>query len=72
MFELSTTAERLRIARQAYHDFLTLWAVEQALDDPRITDRICGDLEEAESDPFGRSGRRLNMPGPNADNKGDC
>jgi hypothetical protein len=67
MFDLSTTAERLRIVKQAHHDFLTLWAVDQALDCPDVTDRICRDLRDVGDDPFGRF-IRLHSDRPNADN----
>jgi hypothetical protein len=67
MFELSTTAERLRIVKQAYHDFLTLWAVDQALDSEEVTDRLYRDVQAAEVDPFVRL-IRLHSRGPNADN----
>ena len=67
MFDLSTTAERLRIVKQAYHEFLTLYAIDQALDCPDVTDRICRDVRDAQDDPFGRL-IRLHGRGPNADN----
>ena len=67
MFDLSTMAGRLRVVKQAHRDFLTFWAIEQALDRPEVADRLFRDIEDAcEKDPFGRL-IRLHRRGPIAD-----
>jgi hypothetical protein len=62
MSELATTVERFRLVKDAYHDFITLWALDCALDQPSVTDRIYNEVMAAEeSGYFGRS--RLYSPG---------
>ena len=68
MSELCSTATRLRMVKRAYHEFLTLWAVDRGLNRPGMTDRIFDDIDAAHHDPFGRTRRRLHSDRPNADN----
>ncbi len=57
MAELSTTAERFRLVKDAYHDFITLWALDRALEQQAVTDRIYREVMDAkDSGYFGRSG----------------
>jgi hypothetical protein len=68
MFDLSTTAERLRIVKLAFHEFLTRWALDEALDRPGVAERIGRDVAAAaDADPFGRLNRGLHSSGAFAD-----
>ena len=47
MSELAKTAERLREVKQAYHHFLTLWALDRLMSRPHAVDRFHADVEQA-------------------------
>jgi hypothetical protein len=44
MSDLSATAERLRVVKDACIDFITLWAIDQLMAEDRHSDRIHGDM----------------------------
>jgi hypothetical protein len=71
MSDLSTTAERLRIVQLAFHEFLTRWVLDEALDRPGVAERIGRDIAAAnpseDADPFARSDRGLHFSDPFAD-----
>jgi hypothetical protein len=55
--ELSTAAERLRLVKNAYRDFITLWAIDRDLEEVSITDRIYADVAGVKKlGPVGKSG----------------
>ena len=51
MSELAATAERLRVVKQAYQHFLTLWALDRLMTKPKAADRMHADIERAVEDP---------------------
>ena len=52
MADLSTTAERFRLVKDAYHDFITLWALDCALEETSLTDRIYKEAMAVEDSGF--------------------
>ena len=59
MSDLAATAERLRVVKQAYQHFLTLWALDRLMTQPASATRFHADIESAteeeavEQDPVG-------------------
>lgn len=47
MTELAATAERLRVVKQAYQHFLTLWAMDRMMARPAAADRFRADIEQS-------------------------
>ncbi len=47
MSNLVATAERLRIVKDACQDFITLWALDQIMAEPHLTEQIYGDIINA-------------------------
>jgi hypothetical protein len=57
MSEFVAAAERFRLVKDAYHDFITLWALDCALEQPLVADRIYSEVMGVkDSRFFGRSG----------------
>ena len=58
MCELAATARNLREARDAYQNFLILWALEEMTTDPTVMARVAADLrtqtDRALADPMDR------------------
>jgi hypothetical protein len=52
MSELCTTSERLRLVRDAYHDFITLWALDRAFEQGAVADRIFQEVAGIENSGF--------------------
>jgi hypothetical protein len=50
MSDLAATAERLRVVKQAYQHFLTLWALDRLMSRPAAADRFHADIEQAASE----------------------
>jgi hypothetical protein len=48
MSEFLATAERLRVVKSAFQDFIQLWAIDQLMETHTGADRIIGDLHEVE------------------------
>ncbi len=48
MSNLWSTAERLRLVKRAYVDFITAWVLDVFLDCPKVADRICRDVMAVE------------------------
>jgi hypothetical protein len=47
MSELTATAERLRVVKDARLEFITLWALDQLMTEDRQAERIYGDVLSA-------------------------
>jgi hypothetical protein len=52
MSELAITVERFRLVKSAYLDFITLWALDCALEKASVTDRIYREVMDVEESGF--------------------
>ena len=63
MRELAATARSLRETREAYRNFLILWALEQMTADAKVMARVAADVrvqtDRAMADPHDRDWTRL-------------
>ena len=51
MSDLAATAERLRVCKDAYQQFLTLWAIDRMMSRPVTVNRFEADIDAAIADP---------------------
>ena len=47
MSELMATAERLRVVKNAFQEFIELWAIDRLMEEHAASDRIAGDIIRA-------------------------